>query len=433
MLFYAAWSPPFLGLLLLTVSLNYAAAGIIDRSSSFFTRKITLISSLTFSLGVLATFKYALFFLESLSVLGHQLGFQTQSPAIKIVLPVGISFYTFQTLSYTIDVYQRRIPACKSLADFTLYVVFFPQLVAGPIVRADHFLGQLATKRSFEWRHWNTGLTLLCVGLFQKVVLADSLIGRIADKAFDAAGTLTPGDAWIGTLAFAWQILFDFAGYSTAAIGIAMLFGFSLPRNFHFPYAATGFSDFWRRWHISLSTWLRDYLYIPLGGNRGNAMYVVRNLMITMALGGLWHGASWNFVIWGVVHGGLLSLERAGRQWLPAAAAASDRGWGVLVTFPIILLTWVLFRAVSFEHSLNVWSSMLGQSSGSPVLSSAEIITTTLVTVAGLAIAFTFRNWYFEEIWNRLPRPLAVGLLTIMLFLILTSPGDDRAFIYFQF
>ena len=240
----------------------------------------------------------------------QSVGVDYVAPEWDIILPMGISFYTFQTMSYTIDMYYERRAPAKNFLDFALYVTFFPQLVAGPIVRSGDLIPQFESPRKANTNQFLWGLFLLTLGLFQKVVMADSLLANKADTVFGAGQTLHGLDAWGGVLAFSGQIFFDFAGYSTCAIGIAMMLGFVLPDNFRFPYASIGFSDLWRRWHITLSSWLRDYLYIPIGGNRLSSTRTYVNLMITMLLGGLWHGAAWTFVVWGALHGLYLMIER---------------------------------------------------------------------------------------------------------------------------
>ena len=432
-LFYAAWNPPFVLLLLLSTVVDFRLGKQMDASDSQRKRKILLLLSLLVNLSVLAWFKYANFFLASFVNMATSVGIQYSPPELDIVLPVGISFYTFQTLSYTIDLYRRRIKACDSFLDFAVFVSFFPQLVAGPIVRASEFLGQLERPPVFQWAHWDWGMTLVTIGLFQKVVLADSLVGRMADSVYSQSVPLSTTDAWMGTVAFAWQILFDFAGYSTIAIGVAMMFGFALPRNFYWPYAASGFSDFWRRWHISLSSWLRDYLYIPLGGNRGSKYATYRNLLLTMLLGGLWHGAAWTFVFWGGLHGLFLIAERLLRRISPTASRLLDKGWGIPLTFPLICVTWVFFRAVSFSQGWSLLSSMLGFQTGSSVLSRADIATLGVITFVGLGISVLCRNVTLESVWSRTPRVIAMALVLAMGLLVFVSPGDNRAFIYFQF
>lgn len=432
-LFYGAWNPPFVALLVISTAVDFYAGKKLASLDDGWHRKAFLVLSLCSNLGLLAWFKYAEFFLSWFVDAAALVGIAYSPPQLDILLPVGISFYTFQTLSYTIDLYRRKIEPCHSILDFALFVSFFPQLVAGPIVRAGDFLDQLTEPRKFQWRHWDWGMTLIVIGLFQKVVLADSLVGRIADSVFQNAGELSARDAWAGTLAFSWQILFDFAGYSTIAIGVAMMFGFSLPRNFHWPYAACGFSDFWRRWHISLSSWLRDYVYIPFGGNRGSKILTHRNLMLTMLLGGLWHGAAWTFVIWGAMHGALLIAERGFRSMGGKAVQMFDKGLGVVITFPLICFTWVFFRATSTTHAMQVCGAMIGIGDAENVLRFSDVATIGLITVIGLLLAMVCRSMTLEAVWQRVPRLIAVAGLVAMIAIIWMSPGDERAFIYFQF
>ena len=357
-LFYAAWNPPFVALIWLSTAVDWYVAGWMSKVASLRQRRGLLILSLGTNLGLLGFFKYAGFILDNFVSAAQQLGVSFTPVDFGILLPVGISFYTFQTLSYTIDVYRGRLQPADSLIDFALFVTFFPQLVAGPIVRASEFLPQLTTEKRATSTQMGWGLGLLTLGLFEKVVVADSWMAPAADLVYDSAPLAGPVSAWLGTLAFSAQIFFDFAGYSTCAIGIALCLGFVLPDNFRSPYAAIGFSDFWRRWHISLSSWLRDYLYIPLGGNRRGRRRTYVNLGLTMLLGGLWHGASWQFVIWGGLHGAYLGIERWLRQReltprIPAVPAA-------LLTYLLVLITWVFFRAQSFEDSwylLHAWSA----------------------------------------------------------------------------
>ncbi len=313
-LFYAAWNPPFVILLWISTIVDWFAAKRLGRTENIAARRGLLLVSLGVNLGLLGFFKYANFVLDNFILFMDTLGVAYRPPPLDIVLPVGISFYTFQTLSYTIEVYRGKAQPWNSFLDFALFVTFFPQLVAGPIVRAVQFLPQCIGPRKATANQLGWGLSLLTVGLFEKVILADTLMGPVADKVYSAADKAGFIDAWVGTLAFSAQIFFDFAGYSTCAIGVALCLGFVLPYNFRFPYAAIGLSDFWRRWHISLSSWLRDYLYIPLGGNRCGVTRTQVSLMLTMLLGGLWHGASWRFLVWGGLHGLYLIVERIIRR-----------------------------------------------------------------------------------------------------------------------
>ncbi len=300
-IFYAAWNPPFVILLWISTAVDWVAAQRIAATENRGKRRAWIAVSMVANLGLLGFFKYGGFVLDNFVTLSHAMGIPFTPMEFSIVLPVGISFYTFQTMSYSLDVYHRRAEPSPSFINFALYVTFFPQLVAGPIVRATDLIPQFEEERHATGPEFSWGLGLMSWGLFQKVVLADTLLAGAADSVFGTkaapplwmmAGSIHWADAWLGSLAFGGQIFCDFAGYSTIAIGTALCLGFHVPENFRFPYAAIGFSDFWRRWHISLSTWLRDYLYIPLGGNRKGRVREYVNIMITMLLGGLWHGAS---------------------------------------------------------------------------------------------------------------------------------------------
>lgn len=296
-LFYAAWSPPFVLLLWLSTAVDWQAARWLDQAKTQAARRGFLLLSLAVNLGVLGYFKYGEFLLENFAEGLHALGVAYEPPKADIILPVGISFYTFQTMAYTLDVYLGRARPTKSLLDFSLFVTFFPQLVAGPIVRPTELVPQFATPRTATAQQLGWGLALMVIGLFEKVTLADGFLAPAVDAVYGAKGGAPALDAWIGAIAFSGQIFFDFAGYSTIAIGSAMALGFALPDNFRAPYAAIGFSDFWRRWHMTLSTWLRDYLYIPLGGNRRGRLRSYLNLMITIcsaACGTGRAGPSWS-------------------------------------------------------------------------------------------------------------------------------------------
>ncbi len=399
-LMYAGWNPPFVILLWISTFVDWHAANWIAKSEDRTTRRVALVSSLIVNLGFLCYFKYGNFIAENALYL---IGYRGEYQPAPIYLPVGISFYTFQTLSYTIDVYRKRLEPAKSPLDFALYVSFFPQLVAGPIVRATDFLPQCLKEVRASLSQLSWGLLLLILGCFQKVVLADAILAPIAESVFDNPGTPDCISAWAGTLAFAGQIFFDFSGYSTCAIGVAMALGFRIPDNFRFPYAARGFSDFWRRWHISLSSWLRDYLYIPLGGNRHGPTRTQVNLTITMLLGGLWHGASWTFVVWGALHGLLLVAEKSIRAMPFCQWSFWNRLPGQLVvatmTFLAICFTWVFFRASSFAKALDVSLAMLGgaASSSTRMVSKANL-GGTLAVVGGLLVThFMLRNSTLES------------------------------------
>lgn len=433
-LFYAAWNPPFVLLLWLSTSVDWILANQIANADRPSRRKTLLLLSLAANLGLLGYFKYGGFLLENLEALLGAFGGDWSSPAASIILPVGISFYTFQTLSFTIDVYRGKMRPGKSFLDYALYVSFFPQLVAGPIVRAADFLPQCDAPRRASGRQMSWGLVLIVFGLFSKTVIADNLVSGSADRLF--GGSYRPGfsDAWFGTIAFAIQIFGDFAGYSTCAIGVALCLGFALPDNFRMPYAAVGFSDFWRRWHISLSTWLRDYLYVPMGGNRLGRTRTLRNLSVTMLLGGLWHGASWNFVLWGGLHGFYLIVERVLRarlgNWSGWSSPLARTCLGAL-TFLGVCVAWVFFRAPSLDRAREVLAGMLGLygiGNGVPI----EVLVTASVVVA---FQCRFRNESLETVFSRTPswlRHLLVGAM-LAAVIVAIAGGSDSAFIYFQF
>jgi len=437
-LFYAAWNPPFVVLLWISTAVDWFAARRMHTEQRRGHRIALLCVSLAANLGLLGFFKYGGFVLENFQNVVGFYGMHFEAAAPDIILPVGISFYTFQTLSYTLDVYLRRAAPSKSLLDFALYVTFFPQLVAGPIVRATAFLPQCLSPRRATREMLSWGLFLMTLGLFQKVVLADTMLAPTAERVFGwQNGPLAMLDAWAGVLAFSGQIFFDFAGYSTCAVGAALCFGFSLPDNFRCPYAAIGFSDFWKRWHISLSTWLRDYLYIPLGGNRKGRIRTDVNLMVTMLLGGLWHGASWTFVIWGGLHGLYLGVERALRErfhdarWVRTFAGKIFLG---LLTYGLVNLTWVFFRAESFASAKLMILAMTGLiADGAQVLATRDLWIVAVVIGALVITHWVHRSIPLEAAAERLPN-WAHGLVWgAMLVVLILAQGSDNAFIYFQF
>ena len=441
-LFYAAWNPPFVLLLWISTLADWVFAKRIYASDARRPRALFLSASLAVNLGLLGYFKYGTLLLDTFTRLMQylQIDFQPASP--DIVLPVGISFYTFQTLSYTLDIYRGKTKPWHSFLDYALYVTFFPQLVAGPIVRAVRFLPQCVEEKKGTSEQIGWGLTLFVIGLFNKMVIADSLMAPIAERVFD--GDKLPGffQVWAGSLAFSVQIFCDFAGYSTCAIGIALCLGFVLPTNFKYPYAAMGFSDFWSRWHISLSTWFRDYLYIALGGNRRGTMRTFINLMLTMGLCGLWHGASWLLVLFGMLHGFYLVGERLVRQSFLAAYGFWHKTYGrvvlVLITFGLYNLAWPLFRGHSLEHAFDLTRSMIGlhrvSFQSEMWLYPEQYATVLLCTIGILVIHYIMRNRSLEEVFSRMPWALRGVFLAILMYLTLISfTGEDRAFIYFQF
>jgi alginate O-acetyltransferase complex protein AlgI len=436
-IFYGAWNPPFALLLFATTSLDFLLGARIAREEDPHQRRIWMFISVAVNLSMLGFFKYGNFLLENFTWLLAQMGIDYHPPHMGILLPVGISFYTFHSLSYTLDVYRRATEPTKSLRDFVLAVSFFPQLVAGPIVRAADFLPQCATPPAPQKNRFMWGLLLMTLGLFEKVVLADTLLAHSAEAVFNHATPLVGLDAWIGVLAFSGQIFFDFAGYSICAIGAALCLGFHLKDNFRFPYAAIGFSDFWRRWHISLSTFLRDYLYIPLGGNRSGAARAAINLVIVMFLGGLWHGAAWTFVVWGVVHGLFLVIEHVLRgifkdaAWTDALIVKILLG---LVTYAAVCFAWVFFRATDFATATRLLQAMVGgYPKGEAILLTRDILQVVIVITALLVAHWRLRDTSIEAAMTRQPRWLLTSVWALMAGAIILTQGNANAFIYFQF
>ncbi len=346
--FYAGWDWRFLGLIVLSTLVDSVAGLRIHASDDAGTRRRWLFTSLGANLGILGFFKYFHFFHDSASAFSEWLGFSVSPSTLHIVLPVGISFFTFQTMSYSIDIYRRRLAPAKSLLDLALFVGFFPQLVAGPIVRARDFLPQLLSRPVWSSVPVRACLVLFLSGFIKKACVADYL-AQFVDRYFAAPGLYDAHSAWIGVTFYAAQIYCDFSGYSDMAIATAGLLGYTLPLNFAFPYLAGNITDFWRRWHISLSTWLRDYLYIPLGGSRGGKLATQRNLMLTMLLGGLWHGAALNFIIWGGLHGVALMAHKAFVAVVGDAFGGLRRVVGPVLTFYWVCVTWIFFRTGSLD------------------------------------------------------------------------------------
>lgn len=437
-LFYAAWNPPFVALLWISTLIDWFVAKALAEAEGLARRRMLLAISLVGNLGLLGFFKYGGFLLENFIELMHLAGIPFEAATPNIILPIGISFYTFQTLSYTLDVYFRKAQPSRSFLDFALYVTFFPQLVAGPIVRATEFLPQCAEPKRATRDQLGWGLYFITLGLFQKVVLADGFLSSAADTVFDFKdGIIFTLDAWLGLLAFSAQIFCDFAGYSTCAIGVALCLGFVLPDNFRSPYAAIGLSDFWRRWHMSLSTWLRDYLYIPLGGNRKGTLRTLVNLMGTMFLGGLWHGASWTFVVWGLLHGFYLVVEHLLRQvfeshrWTQIPVARVGLG---LITFLLVTLAWVFFRSSDFPSAWSLMGSLFDFSaSGSQILTTLDMIKVSVVIVGILGTHWYLHEKRLEHAVQNFHAGFVVSVWVTMLLGLILMQGGANAFIYFQF
>ena len=428
--FYMSFIPKFILLLLSLTAIDYTAARWIARTRSQHGRKVALVVSLSANLGLLGFFKYYNFFASNIAQLLHR---APDSFALSIILPLGISFHTFQSMSYVIDVYRREQDPITNPIDYALFISFFPQLVAGPIVRAREFFADL-----YHWKRPSSddvlrGLLLLLLGLAKKMVMADQF-AQIANGYFaDVSKHPGAATAWSAVIAFGIQIYFDFSGYTDMAIGMAKLLGFHFPMNFRRPYLASSITDFWHRWHISLSRWLRDYLYIPLGGNRNGRLQTYRNLMTTMLLGGLWHGASWNFVVWGGYHGALLSFERMFRR----KGAPEGTRWTALyplqavITFALVMIGWVFFRAATFHDSLYVLQQMLFVPHGRSLIPAWEACLAIFTLLLAL---FEEKKDWFENI--ALGPAWAYGAVCAILLLSVELIGYTEAavpFVYFQF
>jgi D-alanyl-lipoteichoic acid acyltransferase DltB (MBOAT superfamily) len=431
--FYGWWSWQFLGLIALSTLIDYVAGLEIGNAPDAATRKRWVTLSVVSNLSILGVFKYTNFFLDSLGELLTTLGLQSAIPSLHIVLPVGISFYTFQSMSYTIDVYRGKTTPASSLLNFALYVSFFPQLVAGPIERSNRFLPQVESPRRITIAGIEAGIWLMIWGLFKKVVVADNA-AAIANPIFDDLGAHSGAELWIGALAFTAQIYGDFSGYSDMARGLSKIMGFDLLLNFKLPYFAVSPSDFWKRWHVSLSSWLRDYLYIPLGGNRSGSLGTYRNLMLTMALGGLWHGAAWNFVIWGIYHGSILVIYRLAEQ-RPGPKLPADRLWADLlrlsVMFPLTVIGWVIFRAQSLTD-LRAFAAGALTSSEADV----EIMAASLALLWMPVLLIQLWQWARDDLLAPMRMPFALrGVLYGLLIAacVTFASGESIEFIYFQF
>lgn len=452
--FYATWDWRFLSLILLSTGIDYVCGRLLDRTrrndgnasptDAQRARRRILIVSVASNLGILGFFKYFDFFVASAGRLLTAIGLGVEPRLLHVILPVGISFYTFQTLSYTIDVYRGELRAHRDLLGFAVFVSFFPQLVAGPIVRAKAFLPQIVTPRRPTREQVGEGSFLMLWGLFKKVVIADNL-STLVDSVFAASPAPAGSIVAVGMYAFAVQIYCDFSGYTDIARGIAKLMGFEFRLNFNLPYFAGNPQEFWRRWHISLSTWLRDYLYVPLGGNRKGPRRTCINVMVTMVLGGLWHGAAWTFVLWGVYQGGLLIAHRLTMPWLarlsgacPSWLGVAYRATAVIVFFHLVCLGWLIFRADWVGQAVDMFTALC--TSWPTVLltpegwSSSGATTLLLYSTPLLLMQVAQHAKCDLNVVFRLPAP-ARGLVYALLIygVALLESRDARPFIYFQF
>lgn len=434
--FYGWWDWRFLFLLFLNSLVNFVLGKYIFSTTDEKRKKKILYAALVFNLGLLGFFKYFNFFIDSFISLSNGVGIKTSEFTLNIILPVGISFYTFQALSYIIDIYRGNIKPVTDPVSFFTFKAFFPQLVAGPIERASNLLQQIDIPRKFNVAWFKAGVFQVAVGFFRKVVIADSLAVYV-DRIYGAPEIYDSNTLILATVLYAFQIYFDFSGYSDIAIGTAKMMGFRFEQNFNLPYFSKSLTEFWRKWHMSLSFWLRDYLYISLGGNRKGKLITYRNLMLTMLLGGLWHGSSWNFVIWGAIHGVFLAAEK----WMMSFNFSLFKNkifnaLGYLYTFAVVCFAWIFFRAQSFDTAQTVISKIFNYRFTSVYIGDINIFINMLVMlIIGLMIDFTLRvrNVHLETAaanWSTIKLAAVTSIFIILLCLFFSSSNN---FIYFQF
>lgn len=436
--FYGWWDYRFCALLAISTFVDFFCGLGIASTKSILSRKILLATSCFVNLGILSFFKYFNFFADSVSHLFEMAGFRPDFPTLSIILPVGISFYTFQTLSYSIDVYRFKIEPTRNLIDFALYVSFFPQLVAGPIERATRLLPQIQSKRTITWEMLSSGIVLIMIGLCRKIAIADAVAPTV-NRIFAEPNRCGSLELLFGVFIFSLQIYCDFAGYSDIARGTAKMLGIDLIKNFEHPYFSTNISEFWRRWHISLSTWLRDYLYFPLGGNRKGSLITYRNLFITMLLGGLWHGANWTFVVWGGLHGLYLAVHKVflkGRKPItwnrPMQIMRSPAEiLKLMLTFLLVSLTWIFFRCQNFNDVWSYLAGILAFQGGLPI-QELKWFTVTLTLLLAIDIPqYITQNHTVVIEWPVVLRVVSYTAVVLAMF-ALRSNGKIP-FIYFQF
>ena len=436
-IFYGWWDWRFLSLIIASTFLDYFIAIQLGKTDISKKRKLLLGISLVGNLGMLGFFKYYNFFVSSWIEAWSSVGISMEASTLNIILPVGISFYTFQTLSYTIDVYRKEMEPTKSFIDFAAFVTFFPQLVAGPIERASHLLPQFYKNRTFDYQNAVDGVKLIIWGMFKKVVVADNC-AFFVNKIFENPEAYSSGELFVGMVFFAFQIYGDFSGYSDIAIGLSKLFGFDLMVNFKFPYFSRDIAEFWRRWHISLSTWFRDYIYIPLGGSKGTQWFQIRNVMIIFLVSGFWHGANWTYVVWGLFHALMflpLLLFNINRSHL----ITKSYGWldfaKIGVTFLVVCIGWVFFRADSIAAAFQYLAHMFELKSLGLALfykTNANLMIFALSVLAVGILSMQELVWAIKK--RELPKISAFGaLLLVLLIFFMGSFKNQMDFIYFQF
>ncbi len=439
--FYGWWDPRFLLLIAFSTVVDYFIGLSLANSEQPRRRKLLLWTSILINIGLLGYFKYANFFIDNFVSAFASVGFQLHETSLQIILPVGISFYTFQTLSYTIDVYRKKLEPTRDFIAFAAFVSFFPQLVAGPIERATHLLPQFYKKRVFHYENAVNGLRQILWGFFKKLVIADNC-AKYANLIFDNSQDYNGSTLAVGAFLFAFQIYGDFSGYSDIAIGSARLFGFDLKQNFAHPYFSRDIAEFWRRWHISLSTWFRDYVYIPLGGSRSTRFKTIRNVFIIFLVSGFWHGANWTFIVWGAVHAlfflPLLLFQKNRRN---LSVVAQDRFWPSLkdllqmgITFTLTTLAWIFFRAENISEAIEIMGSVFSES----ILETPQVLPLKVFGYIGLFMAIEWmgrrRKFAIEDL-SFLSKPLRWLCYLVLIFMIylLGRFSQEIEFIYFQF
>ena len=435
-IFYMSWYWQYAGLIVLSTIVDYFLGRRLGQEENQSKRKFLLITSLVVNLGILGIFKYYNFFFDASKTAFGFFGIEIPDLYHQLLLPVGISFYTFQTLSYTIDVYRKHIDPEKSFTKFAVFVAFFPQLVAGPIVRAKDFLPQINKPTHVLAKDWELGIQMIFIGLFKKIIIADLLAYLAVDAIFENPSAYSSFDLIMGLYAYTFQIYCDFSGYSDIAIGLAMLMGFHLPINFNRPYLAQSPSDFWKRWHISLSSWLRDYLYISLGGNRGTRWFTARNLMLTMVLGGLWHGAAYNFILWGAFHGLILVLSR---NVIIEEKIGGRMLTKMVVNFHLVVFGWLLFRVTDMSNFIEYVRGIAAFSGGTDLHPLFYLILAMAIVAHLIPRKFVEDSIvqpiesFIAERFAILLAPIKSGIYVGLLFLFIGASIGTPAFIYFQF
>ena len=438
--FYMSWNAKLAAVVAGSSVVDYFLGRALEHSAGQGRRKTFLTVSIVMNMGLLGYFKYSNFFLQSLGDLLHRVGLHAQIPVLNVLLPIGISFYTFEAISYMVDVYTKRIRAEEDPIHFLLFISFFPRMIAGPIIRGRNFLPQVKREIRFDGARLDLGLQYVLMGLFKKMAIADRM-ACLVDPVYASPGGYSTSAAWIAVLAYSLQIYCDFSGYSDIAIGTAHMLGFKLPENFNMPYLSRNISEFWRRWHISLSIWLRDYVFISLGGSRGTEIMTAATLMTTMTLCGLWHGANWTFVAWGVAQGLMMVAHRIFRLFCkmrPAWQAALETGWGgalrTAITFLSVTLGWVIFRSQDFARAGAVFHALFIPQRGimvrDPVGPWSLVIALAVVAIAHAAAETgSWKKWF--PAFAPPARGLAYMLIVASIFTL--APDSSKPFIYFQF